>query len=295
MAIENFVLIVGAMKCGTTTLFDLLARHPQICPCKSKEPSFFAFEDRWAEGFSWYESLFEFDAKTHRYALDGSTDYTKFPFASGVVERLERSAPRKFKLIYLIRDPVDRMESHARHTQLRKRELGRALSPRNDHSLDQGVSPISLATSRYVDQLLQFRKHISEHQMLVLSLEDLSHQPDKTVNRVLDFLDLEPYEYHNIGPSNKFKDQKEIPNTVQAIRTIIPFRRHLRSLFGDEFIENVIDAWRRTPQLKGRFKFTEEERLALESSYHAEFELLSRISDGGDPELSSLLSELRDK
>ena len=47
MKIKEYILIIGAMKCGTTTLFDLLAQHPQIAPCKPKEPGFFAFEDRW--------------------------------------------------------------------------------------------------------------------------------------------------------------------------------------------------------------------------------------------------------
>lgn len=63
--IKNYVLIIGAMKSGTTTLFDLLSAHPAIAPCSLKEPGFFAFEDRWAEGFAWYESLFDFDPEQH--------------------------------------------------------------------------------------------------------------------------------------------------------------------------------------------------------------------------------------
>ena len=79
-----------------TTLFDALAQHPAIAPCTPKEPGFFAFEEVWAQGFDWYESLFHFDPHVHRFALDGSTDYTKRPFCDGVAARLAASAPRDF-------------------------------------------------------------------------------------------------------------------------------------------------------------------------------------------------------
>ena len=35
-------MIIGAMKCGTSSLFDLLARHPCIAGSIDKEPEFFA-------------------------------------------------------------------------------------------------------------------------------------------------------------------------------------------------------------------------------------------------------------
>lgn len=41
MKIDNFGLIIGTMKGGTTSLFNYLAQHPQVCPCSNKEPDFF--------------------------------------------------------------------------------------------------------------------------------------------------------------------------------------------------------------------------------------------------------------
>jgi hypothetical protein len=123
--IPETILIIGSMKSGTTTLFDLLARHPAIAPARNKEPGFFAFEEVFALGFGWYDALFAFDPARHRYGLEGSTDYTKHPFCTGVAERLIASAPRRFRLIYLMRHPLRRIESHARHAQLTRREVGR--------------------------------------------------------------------------------------------------------------------------------------------------------------------------
>ena len=43
---ERYALIIGAMKAGTTTLFDHLAAHPAVAPSHPKEPGFFAFDDQ---------------------------------------------------------------------------------------------------------------------------------------------------------------------------------------------------------------------------------------------------------
>src|SRR6185437_9238816 len=122
--IPRFVLIIGAMKSGTTTLYSYLKTHPQIATGPNKEPGFFAFEEKWALGFEWYESQFNFERQIHACALEATTDYTKYPFCKEVVNRLKASAPRQFKLIYIMRHPLRRIESHARHTQRTGREVG---------------------------------------------------------------------------------------------------------------------------------------------------------------------------
>jgi len=194
VAIDSYVLLIGAMKSGTTTLFDLLAQHPKIAACHPKEPGFFAFEERWAQGFDWYEGLFDFDPDVHRYALDGSTDYTKHPFCTGIPERLAASAPRRFKLIYLLRNPLRRIESHARHVQITGKEVGQCTSPRRDHGLDSGVSPVSLAASRYAHQLDQYRGYYDSGDLLIVQFEDIAADQAAVLDRIWAFLDLEPIE-----------------------------------------------------------------------------------------------------
>ena len=54
--IKNFALIIGAMKCGTTSLFYYLSQHPEICSCREKEPEFFTNDAKWYQGFNWYQS-----------------------------------------------------------------------------------------------------------------------------------------------------------------------------------------------------------------------------------------------
>jgi hypothetical protein len=189
--ISNFVLIIGAMKSGTTTLYDYLRKHPQIATGLEKEPGFFAFEEKWALGIDWYESQFNYDPSQHAYALDASTDYTKHPFCKDVVWRLKASAPRRFKLIYIMRHPLRRIESHAWHVEHTKQEVGRCFSPRKTHSFDAGISPVSIAISRYAYQIDIFSECFEKDELLLLTLEQLAREPQVVLRRVCEFLAIE--------------------------------------------------------------------------------------------------------
>ena len=57
-ALPDF-LIIGAMKCGTTSLYHYLRDHPQIFMPTIKAPEFFAEESNWGRGIAWYRRQFE--------------------------------------------------------------------------------------------------------------------------------------------------------------------------------------------------------------------------------------------
>lgn len=52
-------IIIGAMKCATSTLHDQLARQPGLFMSTPKEPNFFSDDEQWGRGLDWYGSLFE--------------------------------------------------------------------------------------------------------------------------------------------------------------------------------------------------------------------------------------------
>src|SRR2546421_11902695 len=101
------LLIIGARKGGTTSLHKYLALHPQIFMSKQKELSFFDERIRWQLGLEWYKS--NFDAS---YLINGeaSPQYARYPRTLGVPEKI-KSVLGSPKLIYAIRDPVDRILS----------------------------------------------------------------------------------------------------------------------------------------------------------------------------------------
>ena len=111
-ALPDFI-IIGAMKCGTSTLAAQLGAQPGIFMTNPKEPNFFSDDAVWARGPGWYQSLFA-QAQSGDLLGEASTHYTKLPTYPDTIARLQGmvAAPR---LVYLIRNPVDRLVSHFIH------------------------------------------------------------------------------------------------------------------------------------------------------------------------------------
>lgn len=266
--IENYLLIIGSMKSGTTLLFHYLSQHPAIAPCSNKEPGFFAFDETYDRGFDWFEALFAFDTSRHKYAMDGSTDYTKAPYCSGVVERLAASAPRKFKLIYVMRNPLRRIESHAQHVQLSKMEVGRIVAERHDHSLDNGISDVSLHISEYADQIDHYRDYLYRGDLLLLTLEELSRDPVGTMETVYRFLGLEPVALPAEGEKvNVAENKRRLHPVFKAINGIPAVTALGRTLIPQSLRQRIKDMARVKATVKGRFKLTSEEEAELLKRY----------------------------
>ena len=124
---RRFALILGAMKSGTTVLYRYLEKHPQLCGCIEKEPSYFApAEYDW--DLSAYQRLWPRWRSGHARALEGSTDYAKWPSFAEACDRLGHAAARcdlDFKFLYLVRDPITLVESFYRHAMTDDRWAGR--------------------------------------------------------------------------------------------------------------------------------------------------------------------------
>ncbi|MFQ8431911.1 sulfotransferase [Amaricoccus sp. W119] len=180
--IGDFVLILGAMKSGTTSLYDYLATHPEIAPCIRKEPSFFAADRRKKTPGRYYRLWPGYDPARHRYAMEASVDYTKQP-RYRYVTRWIRDFPARFKFIYIVRDPVDRIESQIAHNIAK----GRITRETYGTKLDSAIS-----TSRYGYQLDAFRGPLGNPEVLLLDFDELRRDPMALLARVVDFLGIDP-------------------------------------------------------------------------------------------------------
>ena len=272
---RDYVIIIGAMKSGTSTLFDVLARHPQIAPASNKEPGFFAFDHIWNKGFAWFDTLFDFDPEQHRYRLEASTDYTKEPFATGVWERMTARPDVRVKLIYIMRHPLRRIESHARHTQIARKELGQEISARPDHSLDAGPSPINVVTSQYAAQLDAFAAARAAGNLHCLTLEELGTAPEATLNAVYAFLDLEPVTIE-MQVKNAASDRMQV-NPAWKRLTGLPIVRSLSGLVPKSLRQGLRQRFRKSKAIaEGRFALSPAEEAAFAQLLQAD---LKRLRD----------------
>lgn len=261
---DRYIIIIGAMKSGTTTLFSMLAAHPQIAPARNKEPGYYAFQDIYARGKVWYHSLFEFDPQQHIYRLEASTDYTKAPFASGVWNRMEAEENAEFKLIYIMRHPLRRIESHARHTQFTKKELGQKIMVRQDQSLDNGITMLNLVTSHYAKQLDGFKKPWKNGRLFLTTLEELEAFPEKVSLELTRFLEINPCLcFSSVPKKNSAADRSRLSSFWTSCSRIPILSENIKKILPHDIRDSLKLRFTRKISAPGRFQLTDDEEIAL--------------------------------
>jgi hypothetical protein len=111
MAHPQHLIIIGAMKAGTTSLFHMLEGHPAICGSFIKEPNWFCHPSHRRVRLERHEDLWpDREAAGVRYLMEASAVYTKPPIADPVPEAIAQSGLDP-KFIYCVRDPIDRVQS----------------------------------------------------------------------------------------------------------------------------------------------------------------------------------------
>lgn len=184
MTLPTFV-VIGAMKAGTVSLRHYLDEHPDVFlgrGGKFGEPNFFIAEDNWPRGRGWYESLF--DGAGRAVAIgECSPSYTMAPAFRGVPERMAQVVPDA-RLVYVVRDPIARMQSMYMHQVSAGRERRRAEVALLD---DRYLEP-----SLYGFQLAAFLDHFDRSQVLVIASEVLRDRPREALSAVFDHLAVDP-------------------------------------------------------------------------------------------------------
>jgi len=174
---DAYAMIIGAMKCGTTSLNNYLAGHPEICPCVVKEPEFFSNREDPPLKMEYYPDLWNFDRNVHKYALEASTGYTKYPGRVDIPARIHQSGIKP-RFIYIVRNPFDRIESHYNFMQ-------------KDESWGSDITEKHLInTSNYYLQLERYRRFFPAESILVLDFMELKKEPERLLDKTYCFLGI---------------------------------------------------------------------------------------------------------
>lgn len=218
--IDRFALVIGAMKAGAIGLHERLAAHPGLARCRTKEPNFFGSDERWARGPEYYRSLWpDYDPDRHAHALEISTNYTKRPWHPDTATRIGTFARKfgaGFKLIYIVRDPVDRIEAHIAHNAAR----GRATAQHDARALEHALN-----FSRYAYQLEPFRGVFDPSEILVLDGDAFAADPSGTLSDCARFLGIDPKGFPPASspipsPSSARADTNRFRFTAEKRRTL---------------------------------------------------------------------------
>lgn len=183
VTLPDFITI-GAMKCATDTLHAALGEDPRTSMSDPAELDFFLHENYRKMGHEWYERQFDTSGQAV-VAGESSFNYTKRHLFPGVPERMVETVP-DVKLIYVVRDPIERIESH----WVQSVQAGRFRDSFETAVRYPDRSPFVM-TSCYWQQLTEYLRYFSAEQILVLSYERLIREPRAVADQVLGFVGLE--------------------------------------------------------------------------------------------------------
>jgi len=175
-------VIIGAMKCGTTSLHEYLGAHPEISVSEKKELDFFLpehFDPSLASYRQWFPES--------GVCGESSPNYSKAHLFPGVPARMHSVIPEA-KLIYLVRDPIDRLVSHWSHAIANGRR-----TPDPDKTFGKKREHHNFfQTGLYDVQLEVFLEYYAMKRVLVLTAEELRDDRVATIRRAFEFLEVDP-------------------------------------------------------------------------------------------------------
>lgn len=262
-------IIIGAMKCGTTTLAAQLGAQNGIFLTTPKEPNFFSDDRIYAKGKAWYADLFA-QAAPEDLKGEASTHYTKLPTHPNTISRMLHTGLRP-RLIYLIRDPIDRIVSHYIHEWT----MGVITCDVNT-AIER--HPELMSYSLYANQLMPWIDAFGVESLMVLTLEDMNRRPQEVLRQVGCFLGRSDLSWH---------DELSRENASSARIRRFPLQRLL--------IENSLaiglrrrmvpqalrDRIKKGRQMKSRPTFTPLNLMTLQDIFAKDYEILRTICPAG--------------
>lgn len=257
-------LIIGAERCGTTSLYNYLIEHPHIAPASKKEVHFFDHSYNFERGTPWYRA--QFPTVFHKYYAMGvkkqplitgeaSPNYLFHPHTP---KRIARILPMA-KFILMLRNPVARAYSHywlkvgqgveklsfeeaiEREEERTREEWGKILKDETYFSLDHWHNNCAyLSRGIYADQLQAWFKYFPREQFLILKSEDFYADPAATFKETLTFLNIPTIIPESLQKEfkqyNSFTKSKMDPATRERLVTYFePHNARLYELLGRDF------------------------------------------------------------
>jgi len=249
-------LIIGAAKCGTSSLYDYLMQHPCVGKSLTKQIHFF---DRYPDrGLSWYKVCFPFKwqkfyvekiLRKHFSTGESTPHYMTHPLAA---KRAYDMLPNA-KIIVMLRNPIDRAYSHYQMLFDYKQEVlsfEEAIEIEKERiageyeKMLQNVDNTGknfphrayLTSGKYAKQIEEWQKYYPKEQFFIIKSEDFNNNPSKIYNQVLKFLELPPHDLKIYEKIRKRNYQKMNPDTRKKLVDYFkPLNQRLYKLLEMEF------------------------------------------------------------
>ena len=242
-------LVIGAEKAGTTALFSYMWQHPELYLPYQKEINFFADEDRFDRGVSWYMETYFSGADESKLWGEASPQYMGYTRAPA---RIKAAFP-EIKLVSVLRNPIDRAYSHYRMAARRgteTRPFTEVVAERLEYlsepprSGGEDDSPYLLNFSLYGKTLERYLQYFDREQILVLFQEDLLNDPRAVLAGLFAFLGVDTaYVPPNLGKKYHVGGTQRIPGLRGWIQRQTVLKKVARKALLSERNVEVVKFW----------------------------------------------------
>ncbi len=200
--VHNYLIIGGAPKAATTSLFNYLADHPEICPSNRKETYFFARDFDYQNVCTSNKTLEAFENYFTHYREENKWKIEATPYTLYADDAAQTIAAllQNVSMLFILRDPVDRMFSNY---QMRKqRQTSHSHNTTFEEFVDGQLKdnvklPNSLMLGCYIKYLRPFYDVFGRDKIIILFIEELMANPTAELQKLCVHLGIDENFYSN--------------------------------------------------------------------------------------------------
>ena len=193
--IKPNTILIGAQKCATTSVYNWVSQHPEVCgPSTLKDYSFFIKDSFFEKGIDLFKKDYEKEGyNNQKIILHGCVHYIYFKKA---IDRIYEYDPN-IKLLLVLRNPIDRAISayqYAKKMNLEKLEFKSALKKENTRlkgNLSDRSELTYVSHSKYGEQLEYLLQKFDRSQLCVIFYDDVNNRPESVTQKIFNFLDVD--------------------------------------------------------------------------------------------------------
>ena len=220
------VIIIGAAKSGSSSLFQHLSTHERVNTSAGKEPHFFCdgFYEQYQEEGTAYRDLW--DEEQGDILIEATTGYTKHPVITGAPKNMVDSGISP-QIIYIVREPISRLRSHVKYMTWR------------DESIDvDELREVSVVSSMYCSQIQRYIDTFGIESVKLVLLDDLASDPDSCIKDIFRFIGVDPV---SIKEDRRENQTREVTNLELMLRSTPIW--NLKSLFSETLKSRIRSFW----------------------------------------------------
>lgn len=243
----------GSPKCGTTTLYEYLNRHPNITLPSTKETNFFSHNQFYSLGKEWFESEY-FKGPEDNINGDISTGYAAYHQIA--VPRILADYGQDIKIILMIRNPVKRAYSHycmikygggknepefedlvsdlisihESGSEISLEETMNGYSYTGEDRLMEWRYVQYIKSSMYGEILNSYISAFGIENVMVVSIDDLSRRPVEILDSIQEFIEVDKVSL--VSNNLKANESKEI--RYKSVSSALSF------LYKNKLLRNII-------------------------------------------------------